>query len=119
MLRLTFATHVHADNFKYYVVGGSPLLDVSCGEMARYAARWVGWYTKGGMVDECGKRHESGLYYPWKFLSVLNENEYYTPPGNGVQYTTCWDAWKVEIAKVNRHIQLIGLEMSSGPQAMA
>ncbi len=61
--------------------------------MARYAARYVGWYTAGGFTDECGKRHTSNLHYDWPLLSVLNEDEYGTPPGGGVVYTTCWDAW--------------------------
>ena len=41
----------------------------------------MGWYTAGGFVDECGVKHASGLYYQWPLLSVLNEDEYSTPPG--------------------------------------
>jgi hypothetical protein len=82
-------------------VSGLPLRDPSCREMARYAARYVGWFTAGGFVDECGIQHSSGLHYDWDLLSVLNEDEYQTPPGGGVQYTTCWDAWKEEIGKVH------------------
>ena len=66
-------------DFEYYVVGGQPLLDPTCEEMGEYAARYVGWYTKGGFTDECGKQHRSGLYYKWEHLSVLNEDEYGTP----------------------------------------
>ena len=64
-----------SDKFDYYLVKGRPLRDPSCREMARYAARWVGWFTAGGMVDECGVRHSSGLRYNWPLLSVLNEDE--------------------------------------------
>ena len=68
----------------------------------------------GGFVDECGARHRSGLHYDWPTLAVLNEDEYQTPPGGGVQYTICWDAWQREIAKVNPRIKLIGPETTNG-----
>ena len=71
-------------NMGYYVVGGKPLVDPTCREMARYAARYVSWFTQGGMTDECGVRHVSNLHYKWELLSVLNEDEYRTPPGGGV-----------------------------------
>eukprot|EP01062_Namystynia_karyoxenos_P000520 TRINITY_DN10188_c0_g1_i1.p1 TRINITY_DN10188_c0_g1~~TRINITY_DN10188_c0_g1_i1.p1 ORF type:complete len:646 (+),score=94.18 TRINITY_DN10188_c0_g1_i1:65-2002(+) len=92
-----------------------PLRDPTCRELARYAARIVGWYTAGGMVDECGVRHHSGLYYKWPLVSVLNEDEYMTPPEGGVQYTICWDAWREEIAKVNPAVRLVGPEMGGSP----
>jgi len=102
-------------NFEYYVVQGKPLVDPTCEVMAKYAARYVGWYTAGGFVDECGIEHKSNLHYDWFGLSVLNEDEYHTPPGDGVQYTMCWDAWKREIRKVNPSIQLVGPETAGGP----
>ena len=87
--------------------------------MARYAARLVAWYTKGGFTDECGVRHSSGWRYKWDLLSVLNEDEYRTPPGGGVQYTVCWDAWKEEIAKVNQEVKLVGPETCGGSYGSA
>jgi len=102
----------------YYVVHRQPLRDPSCREMARYAARYVGWYTMGGMTDECGVRHESALRYKWPLLSVLNEDEYNTAPEGGVQYTVCWDAWREEIAKVNPQIKLVGPEIAGGPHGI-
>jgi hypothetical protein len=39
---------------------GAQLRDPSGKELADYHARLVGWYTRGGFVDEYGKRHESG-----------------------------------------------------------
>eukprot|EP00965_Chrysotila_dentata_P170104 5614598-Pleurochrysis_carterae.AAC.2 len=101
-------------DFDYYLVGGQPLRDASCVEMARYAARYVSWYTMGGMRDQCGKWHDSGLRYKWPFLSVLNEDEYRTPPSDGRQYTVCYDAWKKEISEVNPTIQLVGPETAGG-----
>jgi len=89
---------------------GSLLVDQSCGEMARFAARFVGWYTAGGFKDECGGVHKSGLYYNWTYLSVLNEDEHNMQPEDGVEYTKCFDAWKAEIHKVNPYVTLIGPE---------
>jgi hypothetical protein len=47
------------------------LVDTSCGSMARYMGRLVGWYTAGGFTDECGHFHESGLHYDWYLLRGL------------------------------------------------
>ena len=58
----------------------------------------MGWYTASGFTDECGHYHHSGLRYDWEFLSVLNENEHEMVPST--QYTTCFDRWREEIAKV-------------------
>ena len=55
---------------------GTQLVDPSCGQMARYFGRLVGWYTAGGFNDECGHWHASGLHYAWHGLSVLNEDEH-------------------------------------------
>ena len=101
----------------YYVVRGSPLADPTCGAMARYAARYVAHYTAGGHTDECGVYHASGLHYAWPLLSVLNEDEYATPPEGGVAYTACWDAWRREIAKVNPQLQLVGPEIATNERA--
>ena len=38
--------------FDAYSKGGV-LADPSCGQMARYLARIVGWYTAGGFHDDC------------------------------------------------------------------
>eukprot|EP01047_Picozoa_sp_COSAG01_P048682 COSAG01_NODE_4762_length_4758_cov_2.512127_7_plen_76_part_00 len=71
----------------FYSAKGGQLVDESCGAMARYAARFTGWYTAGGYTDECGKEHRSGLRYNWTYLSVLNEDEKAMEPENGVEYT--------------------------------
>ena len=99
-------------HLSHYAAHGTPLVDPSCEEMASYAARYVGWYTAGGFEDACGSWHASGLRYRWDFLSVLNEDEYHTPPGGGVQYTICYDAWARKIRTVNPNITLIGPEIA-------
>ena len=48
-----------------YGQGGHQLVDETCGTMARYFARIVGWYTAGGFHDECGHWHPSGFKYNW------------------------------------------------------
>lgn len=87
------------------------LRDPTCKEMARYVARLIGWYTAGGMVDECGTYHKSDLFYKMEALSVLNEDEHQMIPEGGVQYTICFDAWRDEIRKVNPNITLMGPEI--------
>lgn len=74
----------------------------------------VGWYTAGGFHDECGHFHPSDFHYQWWGLSVLNEDEHGIKPGNGVAYTTCYDAIKVEVTKVNPKIVLVGPEIVGG-----
>jgi len=99
------------NRFNRYAAGHS-LVDASCGQMARYMGRLVGWYTNGGFNDECGHWHESGLHYDWWGLSVLNEDEHNVAPDDGTAYTTCYDAIAVEITKVNPTIQLVGPEIA-------
>ena len=95
-------------DMEYYVTT-APLVDPTCGAMARYAARYVAHYTAGGHTDECGVFHASGLHYNWPLLSVLNENnlEY------KLVYGECWDAWKRELAAVNPALRLVGPELAT------
>ena len=72
----------------------------------------MGWYTASGFTDECGHYHHSGLRYDWEFLSVLNENEHEMVPST--QYTTCFDRWREEIAKVNDHHPMISDPPAAG-----
>ena len=90
---------------------GSELVDPTCGQMARYLGRIVGWYTNGGFHDECGHWHASGLRYNWFGLSVLNEDEHALAPDQGQMYTKCFDAIKTEIGKNNPSIVAVGPEL--------
>merc|ERR1719272_82213 len=94
-----------------YTAGGA-LVDKTCGQMARYMGRLVGHYTNGGHTDECGHWHESGFHYNWFGLSVLNEDEHNIKPDDGTAYTTCYDAIKKEVAKVNPTITPVGPEIA-------
>ena len=101
------------DPFDAYAAGNA-LSDTSCGQMARYFGRLVGWYTAGGFHDECGHFHPSKFHYNWYGLSVLNEDEHQIHPENGVAYTTCYDAIKVEVEKANSNVTLVGPEIVGG-----
>ena len=101
------------DPFGKYAAGGS-LVDKTCGQMARYMGRLAGWYTNGGFKDECGHWHESGFFYKWYGLSVLNEDEHHIQPDNGVAYTVCYDAIKHAVAAANPSIVPIGPEIING-----
>ena len=92
---------------------GTELVDETCVDMAKYMARLVGHYTQGGHNDTCGHWHPSGFFYNWTVLSVLNENEHNT---GGVRYTTCFDAIREEVEKINTQITLAGPEIVLGSQ---
>ena len=98
------------DPFDAYKAGHA-LVDPTCKQMARYFGRLVGWYTAGGFTDECGHFHPSEFHYNWWGISVLNEDEH--GPG-AVVYTTCYDAIKVEVEKVNTKVTLVGPEIVGG-----
>ena len=95
--------------------------DKTCGEVARYIARLVSWFTNGGTKDECGNWHPSGHHHKWAVLSVLNEvqHEHFGPdnmgksgPSYGVDaakiYTTCFDAIVKESRKVYPTLEFVG-----------
>lgn len=98
---------------KEYEQGGA-LVDTSCETMARHIGRIVGWYTLGGFQDECGHWHHSGLKYKWYGLSILNEDEHGIKPEGGVAYTTCYDAVRRQLLKINSSIIPVGPEISGG-----
>ena len=51
------------DPFDAYSAGGA-LKDKTCGEMARYMGRLVGWYTNGGMHSHWRDCHFDGALFP-------------------------------------------------------
>ena len=106
---------------------GGHLRDKTCGEVARYIARLVSWFTQGGARDECGNWHPSNNHHKWAVLSVLNEvqHEHFGPdnmgksgPAFGVDaakaYTTCFDAIVRETRKVYPTLKFVGPEL--GPE---
>ena len=97
-----------------YGLEGTRLRDPSCGQIARYFGRAVGWYTRGGFVDECGHNHTSGLFYDWHGLSVFNEDEHGLEPEGGIGYSRCFDAIAKEVQRINPTIKLVGPETVAG-----
>ena len=80
----------------------------------RYFGRAVGWYTRGGFVDECGHNHTSGYFYNWHGLSVFNEDEHGLSPEGGVGYSRCFDVIAKEVHRINPTILLVGPETVAG-----
>jgi len=91
---------------------GTELRDPSMKELADYYARVVSWYTKGGFVDEFGKRHESGYRFKWDYWEVLNEPDLehrMTPQ----RYTECYDAIAAAIRDVQPDMKFVGLALAA------
>ena len=61
-----------------------------------------------------GHWHESGLKYKWHGLSILNEDEHSIKPDDGTAYTTCYDAVRAQLEKINSTIIPVGPEISGG-----
>ena len=91
-----------------YGVQGTELRDPSMQEVADYFARIVSWYTKGGFVDEYGKRHESGHHYKVDYWEVLNEMEHRMTPET---YTRVYDAVVAAIRKVQPAMKFVALAL--------
>ncbi len=91
---------------------GTELRDPSMKELGDYYARLVSWYTKGGFVDEFGKRHDSGHRYQWDYWEVLNEPdlEHKMSPE---QYTARYDAIVAAIREVQPKMKFVGLALAA------
>jgi hypothetical protein len=91
---------------------GTELRDPSMKELAEYYARIVSWYTKGGFVDEFGKRHDSGHRYRWDYWEVLNEPdvEHSMSPE---QYTARYDTIVAAIREVQPRMKFVGLALAA------
>ena len=97
---------------------GTELQDPTGKELGDYFGRLVSWFTKGGFVDENGKRHESGYHYELPYWEVLNEVdfEHNTTPED---YTKRYDAIVEGIRKVSPNTKFMGLALAapgSNPQ---
>eukprot|EP01052_Picozoa_sp_SAG31_P050293 SAG31_NODE_11411_length_1033_cov_1.743041_2_plen_54_part_00 len=50
----------------------------------------------------------------WYGLSILNEDEHGIKPDDGTAYTTCFDAVRAQLEKINSTIIPVGPEISGG-----
>jgi hypothetical protein len=89
---------------------GTEFRDPTLKEVADYYARLVSWYTKGGFIDEYGKRHDSGHHYRIDYWEVLNEvnGEHQMTPQT---YTRVYDAIVEAIHQVDPTIRFVGLAL--------
>ncbi len=90
---------------------GTELRDPTGREVGDYYARLVSWYTRGGFIDELGKRHESGHHYKIDYWEVLNEPdiEHDTTPE---QYTARYDAIVSAIKKAVPEMKFVGISVA-------
>lgn len=94
---------------------GTELRDPTGKELGDYFGRLVSWYTRGGFIDENGKRHESGYHYTFPYWEVLNEveSEHSTSPED---YTLRYDAIVEGIRKVSPNTKFMGLALAAPSQ---
>lgn len=92
---------------------GTQLRDPSGKELADYYARLVSWYTRGGFVDEYGKRHDSEHHYKVDWWEVLNEPdlEHHIGPK---QYSQIYDTIVTGIREVAPEMKFVGVSVA-GP----
>jgi len=85
--------------------------DTTYTEIANYYARLYSWYTKGGFIDELGKRHQSGYHYNIPYWEVLNEVDF--EHGNTPQsYTRLYDAVTTAIKKESPQTKFVGMALA-------
>jgi len=92
---------------------GTELRDPSVKELAEYYGRLVSWYTRGGFVDEQGKRHDSGYHYKVDWWEVLNEPDFEHNLSPKF-YTQIYDAIVQRIHEVAPEIKFVGIS-AAGP----
>jgi hypothetical protein len=97
----------------WHYTQGTQLRDPIGKELGDYYARLVSWYTRGGFVDEYGKRHESGHHYKVDWWEVLNEPdaEHRMSPK---LYTDIYDAIVAGIREVAPEMKFVGVS-AAGP----
>lgn len=90
---------------------GTELKDPSGKQLGDYYGRLVSWYTRGGFIDENGKRHTSGYHFTFPIWEVLNEVdfEHNTTPE---LYTKRYDAIVTAIHKVSPETKFMGLALA-------
>ena len=91
---------------------GTELRDPSMKEIGEYFERLVSWYTKGGFVDEAGKRQESGHHFNISHWEVLNEVDYEHNMSPRT-YTAVYDAVVEAIRKVDPKMKFAALGLAA------
>lgn len=106
---VTYPADAYQVNWDY--TQGTELKDPSGKQLGDYYGRLVSWYTRGGFIDENGKRHVSGYHYTFPIWEVLNEVdfEHHTSPE---QYTQRYDAIVDGIRAVSPNTKFMGLALA-------
>ena len=96
--------HLYPDNATYTDWGypvGNKLVDDSMQALGDYYGRLLAWYTRGGFIDEYGRKHNSGYHYDWDYTEIFNEVE--GEHKMSVEYYT--RAYDAVIQGIRRHTQ--------------
>ncbi len=100
------------DHVTWNYTQGTELRDPSMQEVADYYARLVSWYTRGGFVDEVGRRHDSNHHYKvdyWEFLNEVDFEHQMTPE----TYTRLYDKVVAAIRRVQPQMKFVALALAS------
>jgi hypothetical protein len=94
--------HIYPDNASLTDWGypaGRELVDDTMQALGDYYGRLIAWYTRGGFIDEYGRKHTSGYEYNWDYTEIFNEinSEHHM---NVEFYTRTYDA---VIQGIRRH----------------
>jgi hypothetical protein len=111
--------HIYPDNATYTDWGypaGTELVDNTMQALGDYYGRLFAWYTRGGFVDEYGRKHISNYQYNWDYIEIFNEVE--SEHHMSVEfYTRAYDA---VIQGIRRHtnnydMKYVGMALACKP----
>ncbi|CAF3871120.1 unnamed protein product [Rotaria sp. Silwood2] len=94
--------HIYPDNATYTDWGypvGTELVDDTMQALGDYYGRLFAWYTRGGFIDEYGRKHTSNYEYDWDYIEIFNEVE--SEHRMNVEYYT--RAYDAVIQGIRRH----------------
>jgi hypothetical protein len=94
--------HIYPDNpiltdWNYPV--GTEFVDDTMQDLGDYYGRLVAWYTRGGFIDEYGRKHTSNYQYNWDYMEIFNEIE--SEHRMSIEYYT--RAYDAVIQGIRRH----------------
>jgi hypothetical protein len=101
-------SHLYPDNataVDWDYPQGSHLIDDTMQALGDYYGRLVAWYTKGGFIDEYGRKHVSNYNYDWEYTEIFNEIEsehamsveYYTRAYDAGRHSSTYKEYSDEI----------------------
>lgn len=94
--------HIYPDNATQTDWGypeGTELIDDTMKALGDYYGRLMAWYTRGGFIDEYGRKYVSNYKYNWDYTEIFNEIEF-EHKMSAEYYTRAYDA---VIQGIRRH----------------